>query len=372
MTYIFDAQLGEGVREYGEKEVRNINTLIHSFYPPRYAFPFQQINIIAQKRIPDVSFYQKAIDWDKFRTNTDAVIIRAGQGAGVDDYFFINYTAAHKRGMLRGVYWFYDGRISPGAQADLLVSLLRDQEPETDIWIDWERSYSGGFEGLPNVVAMLQRVELLLPGAKVGMYTGYYWFVGNSNPITHASQYTYLKTRPLWLAWYTSDMAIVKIPNPWSALQLWQFGTPAQGVQYGVATQEIDMSYFNGTEADFYAQYGTATPPPTGETMTLYGRNKTTLTNIRNGPAGTYTDIGDLLLGDLVEADKKDPTGVWWHLTKITRNGANVTLPGVESWAWGVNIEELTAPGTLTYPELNITIDAGTAYPVTKVNIKPL
>lgn len=287
---IFDAVLGDGLQEYGTSEVVNLNTLVNGFYSPRYAFPFQRINITAEKRIPDVSFYQKLIDWDKFRAQTDAVIIRAGQGSGVDDYFFVNYNAAKKRGMLRGVYWFYDGRVSPSAQADLLVSLLRDNLPEMEIWLDWERNYSGSFEGLQNVVAMMQRVELLLPSVKVGMYTGYYWFIGNSNAISNASQYNYLKSRPLWLAWYTADMSVVKIPQPWSALRLWQFGTPAQGTQYGVATLEIDMSYFSGSSTEFYDLYnGTQ---PTGETNMILQQVKNAAgLNLRPAVGTTNTPI---------------------------------------------------------------------------------
>lgn len=94
-----------------------------------------------------------------------------------------------------------------------------------------------------------------------------------------------------------------------------------------------------------------------------YGRNKTTLTNIRTGPGLTFTDIGDLLLNDLIEADvkQKDTNGVdWWHLTKITRGSVSVALPGPNCWAWGTNIEELTPPPpVVTVTSMNITLAKG-------------
>jgi len=255
------AVMGQFLRSYPQT-IQNLNSFIHGFYKPRYAFVDVRRAVITQlKKLPDVSLYDKLIEWDKMRSMTDAVIIRLGQNLWVDEQFARNWAEAKKRAMRRGGYWFYDGRVSPGAQADLLANLIRDDKPEMEIWIDWERNYGGAFEGLANVVAMMQRVEALLPGVKVGLYTGYYYFIGSSNPLTNASQYTYLKTRPLWEAWYTNDASIVKIPTPWMSLLFWQYGTPAIGAQYGSQKLELDMSFFNGTQAEFDARYNT-TPPP--------------------------------------------------------------------------------------------------------------
>jgi hypothetical protein len=89
----------------------------------------------------------------------------------------------------------------------------------------------------------------------------------------------------------------------------------------------------------------------------FYGRNKTSLTNIRSGPGAGFTDIGDLFLNDLIEADRKqkDANGVdWWHMTKIMRaNGTVFPLPAVDAWCWGTNIEELLPPPD---PEPGVTI----------------
>jgi hypothetical protein len=103
------------------------------------------------------------------------------------------------------------------------------------------------------------------------MYTGYWWLREHSNAITNAAQYNYLKTHDLWLAWYSTDAASVLIPAPWTSLLYWQFGTPSEGHQYGVETIEIDMNYFNGTQADFDTRYGAVTlPPVTGDPMSDY------------------------------------------------------------------------------------------------------
>jgi hypothetical protein len=127
---------------------------------------------------------------------------------------------------------------------------------------------------------------------------------------------------------------------------IWQTGTPSIGYAAGVSSAEIDYDLWND-EFNFEAEWGTSPTPPLGGTM-FYGRNKTALTNIRTGPGGNFSDIGDLLLNDLIEADKRqDVSGVlWWHITKITRAGVNVPLPGVECWCWGTNIEEMPPPVT--------------------------
>lgn len=258
--------MGSG-RTYSHK--LNLHSFINDFWLPRYAFtPTQSAVIVGSKQIPDVSFYQGVIDWDKMRAKTDAVIIRAGQNIWVDPQFSPNYKAAKARNMLRGVYWFFDDRKSPREQADLLISLIKDDLPEMEIWADWERTYNGAYSGLANVVAFMQYIEQALPSIKIGCYTGYYWFKDHSNAVTNASQYNYLKTKPLWLAWYTNNASIVLIPKPWDKLLLWQYGTPILGASYGVETAEIDMNIPNLTGAEFYARYGqTSEPPPIGDDM---------------------------------------------------------------------------------------------------------
>jgi GH25 family lysozyme M1 (1,4-beta-N-acetylmuramidase) len=294
-----DQNLGTGgssVRHY--KPVNNVNRLINEMLTRQvYAFPASAV-ITQDKKVPDVSFYQKLIDFLFMRKRTDAVIIRAGQNLWTDPQFIRSYTEARHKGMLRGIYWFYDDRVSPGAQAAIIASLIQHDLPEMEIWMDWERSYGGGFTGLRNVVACMQEVERLLPGVRVGMYTGYFWFLENSNAIRNAAQYAYLKNKPLWLAWYAAA-SVVRIPAPWTKLDLWQFGTPAE--YWGQESIEIDMNYFNGAISDFYARYKMT------EATMWKGRTNTTAKVWSEPGVGqiaqlsTGTDVtGDAPLGEYV------------------------------------------------------------------------
>jgi GH25 family lysozyme M1 (1,4-beta-N-acetylmuramidase) len=257
---------GDGIKRYRPK--RNVNRFINRlFYKEVKAFAPSAL-IIQQKQFPDLSFYQGPIKWDVMCNRTDAAIFRAGQNLWIDSMFLTNYGEAKERGMLRGAYWFYDDRVSPGAQAAKLIELIADDLPEMEIFIDWENSYGGSFGGLRNVVAMMQAVEKALP-VRVGMYTGYYFFLEHSNAVLNWSQYQYLKDKPLWLGYY-AVAEYVKIPPPWSMLTHWQYGTPVE--DYGQISAEIDCNYFNGSITEFYSKYGEAgtLPEPEEPIMTRY------------------------------------------------------------------------------------------------------
>ena len=47
--------------------------------------------------------------------------------------------------------------------------------------------------------------------------------------------------------------------------------------------------------------------------------------NIRSGPGTNYSDIGNLYIGDKLEASEK--VGGWWKLTRIIRANGIVEIP---------------------------------------------
>jgi len=276
-----DARKDSFLREYETLERERDLTLsgkIHKtvdfLFPPPDDAQLLLPLILQEKKFPDLSFWQGKPDFDVMRTKTDALIIRGGQGKVVDREFLRNYAESKRVGMARGVYWFYDDRVSPGEQAKAIIDLLKNDKPEMGVWIDWETNFGGQFAGLRNVVALMQAVEAGLPGVKVGIYTGYYWFINNSNPIMNYSQYTYLADKDLWLAWY-GNAADVKVPRPWSThanITHWQFGTPVVGKEFGVESYELDMNCYNGSSEQFDLIYrSTVSVPPTeGDPMPDY------------------------------------------------------------------------------------------------------
>lgn len=195
-------------------------------------------------KFPDISFYQLKVDFDVLKTKTDYVILRSGQGEWIDNQFRRNRDESKRVGLPWGTYWFYDDRQSPDSQSTLLCNLLKETDNKpSEIWCDWERSYDGKYSNLKNVVLFMKAVEKSF-GMQVGMYTGYFWWTEQTNPVTNSTEYKWLKNRKLWLANY-NPKPLVLIPKPWitwNNVAIWQFGTPPVGHEYGVATEEIDMN----------------------------------------------------------------------------------------------------------------------------------
>jgi GH25 family lysozyme M1 (1,4-beta-N-acetylmuramidase) len=313
----------------------------------------------------DVSTWQDAstipgnIDFAKMRDyGASFVVIKASQGDFADVDFVTNWKNA--KGVLpRSSYHYYDNRYDPKVQARKYTDVLRT-DSEGIYWLDLEDRSAATFAGWRKWYDFLEEMKILTPGIKLGIYTNFYYWVEYLRFATDL-QLDYFKQYPLWLASYPEDpfhpdYRNILCPPPWDSPLILQSGTPAIGLDAGVESKDIDYNQFNGTREQFAARYivGEIFPPEDGETM-FYGRNKTTLTNIRPLPNGNPPDLGDIYLNDLVEADRKDASGVWWHLTKLTRaNGAPVALPA-EAWAYGVNIEPI-APPVVIPPADSITV----------------
>lgn len=222
---------------------------------------------LGAEEFPDESFWGGEINFDKF-SKARGAIFRLGQGTVKDKQFERNYSEAKAHGMAVGAYHFYDGRASPAAQAQFVVETLRGKTLEMGFIADWERNY-GAYDGLRNVVAFMRGVEGRVAAKEIGLYTGYYWFREQSNPIHNAAEYDYLRNKPLWLAWYASA-AWVKTPPPWTDWTHWQYGTPARGAEFGVQKLEIDMNRHNGTRAEFEQRYlGEVIAPPRVKTIKI-------------------------------------------------------------------------------------------------------
>lgn len=287
----------------------------------------------------DVAFYQAGMDWDVYALNARAAIIRIGQNTWPDTSFVTFYEQAKARNIALGGYWFFDGRASPAHQLEVILLQMGGRSFELELFVDWERNYGGAYEGLPRVVELMQKIEAAGIRCKaVGMYTGYYWFRENSNATTNAAQYTYLKQRPLWLAWY-SAASVVKVPEPWSDWCHWQYGTPS--LKWGQPTVEIDANYFNGSRAQFEEKYLGGTLPPGGGNMDEYkiivaGLKIRTAPPI-NGVLGP--DAGKVMSrDDLIHVSTKDAASGWLRIAKWIKAGGGEVYPpdGVQWWCSGL------------------------------------
>jgi len=212
----------------------------------------------------DVSFYQAGMDWSRYPHR--AAIIRIGQNVWKDSSFETFYTEAKNNGKALGGYWFYDDRVSPLQQANVIIGAMMGKSFEMELFVDYERSYGGAYQGIGNVIALMQQIEANNVKCKaVGLYTGYYYFLDNAHPTI--TQSNYLAARPLWLAWYAAP-GTVRVPPPWMNWTHWQYGTPV--ADWGQPTQEIDANRHNGSANDFENRYLGGSVPPNGGTVKTY------------------------------------------------------------------------------------------------------
>jgi lysozyme len=303
---------------------------------------------------PDVSFYQddnltpQQINFNQMVTvGADYVIIRAGQNLWLDPDFKHNWQKAKEAGLPRGSYWFYDSRADPVKQAELFAGLFTDDKPELELWLDLEENYRGAYAGYTHWKKFLVRLKQLIPNARIGIYTNYYY--ATQIP---ASEYAFFTQFVLWLAAYTSEPSEAKVPAPWVKCLYWQWGLPPWGLEWGCESKEIDMNLYNGTREEFKSRYGLSgeipTPEP-GEPMSYVElrpniageyRSVRTATNYPAEPhiqgtrigqinAGSfgeanpnenYTYQGDVVVGGAIQAKQGDK---WWKVYKA--NGVSVS-----------------------------------------------
>lgn len=204
-------------------------------------------------QLPDISFWQddpttpQEINFVKMAQMTRGVIIRAGQNTWEDIKFKTSWQGAKQAGLIRGSYWFYDSRAQPKRQAEKWVEVLGDDTGEMEMWCDFEDRYGGAYTGVRHWFDFMEKVKALLPGKKLGVYTGYYYWQEFAAGVTYFAQY------PLWIAAYNTTGP--RIPPIWQNWTFWQFTDKGDGSLFGVESKNIDLNYFNGTEAEFLARY---------------------------------------------------------------------------------------------------------------------
>lgn len=353
---------------FAGKYLRDYETFHYTFLE-RNLFWLDEIQSILvppdAEEFADVSFYQAGMNWDKYAQHARAAFIRIGQNTWKDPEFETNYTEARRRNIALGGYFFFDGRATPNQQASTIINAMQGKYFELELMVDWERNYGGASEGPKNVVKLMQLVEAAGIQCKaVGIYTGYYWFTGNSNVGVNTEEYAYLKTHPLWLAWYGAAM-LVKVPPPWADWTHWQYGTIAEA--WGQSGKELDRNKHNGTRAQFASRYlGGVISPPTGEPMWKEAVGNIT---IRTGPGATYSNatlngVAQYVLnGDILEVSEIQSG--FAHILRILRKGVPVEIPAV-SWCGTAYLVDTSAPAPDTSPaNFNAVLAPGSTITVT-------
>lgn len=218
--------------------------------------------------INDLSFYQgETVDFVKMKNaGVKGVILRAGQNLWTDSTFELNRAKAEDAGMPWGSYFFFDSRVPAQDQADNWANILGGNYGQLDHSADYEENYGGNYGGWVNLYKFITRFQAKtsLDDIRVPVYTGYYyWLSSGKAPIGIPESMAWFANHPLWLAWYTDNPDVVKIPQPWTAVfpsfMRWQYSP--KGIIDGVPGN-VDMNNHNGSEENYNQFYNLTSPPP--------------------------------------------------------------------------------------------------------------
>jgi hypothetical protein len=245
-------------------------------------------------KIIDISAWQddkttlRRIDFTKpLRHNIRCIMNRAVFSTTRDIIFDYNWIEERRLGYIRGVYGFWDYRPgNPGVeiQAKSLVSILKNDPGEFPVvWMDVERPLQS-WPKLPSprtVLASMKQYALIIEAGLSGKICGYYINGAMikylmSDPIAWIQYKSFITSRPLWIAawpdWLNPNNQgkwkvlpgesldqyifrtgwIPNIYNQWNKWLIWQYGTPTEGLKYGMESREVDADFFNGTMEELY------------------------------------------------------------------------------------------------------------------------
>ncbi|WP_375769222.1 hypothetical protein NR798_47395 [Archangium gephyra] len=205
--------------------------------------------VAARARGIDVSHYQPTVDWDRVKSSTSFVFIKATDSTGVvDPRFASHWSGAKKAGLPRGAYHFFHPKHDVDQQVALFTRHLKSDPGELHPVVDVEE-FKTEYQGFTceQLSGMLQRfsqgVEKEL-GRKPMIYTNHQtWQMSFCN-------HPYFVDHPLWLAQYTSHATEPKLPPGWKRWLFWQYSE--SGTVPGIPGA-VDQSYFNGSAQDLMA-----------------------------------------------------------------------------------------------------------------------
>jgi lysozyme len=191
----------------------------------------------------DVSQFQGEIDWRTVKNAGVAFgIARCADGLSVDPTFAANYEGMRRAGMIRGAYQFFEPRLDPVAQANLILDQMGkiqpgDLPPVLDVEITGGQTAAALSSGIQAWISTVQ--------ARIGRDPIVY-----TNPRFWNSAGLSLASGPLlWVAEWGVAVP-VRLPSGWTTYSFWQYTNT--GSVPGISGV-VDLNQFNGSLHDLRA-----------------------------------------------------------------------------------------------------------------------
>ena len=248
----------------------------------------------------DISKYQGAFT---FQNNIDFIIIKATEGWGYDERFSQNLNEV-KKVPRRGAYHYYRTATDPIVQAENFLSYTAG-EGFHFLCVDYEGTNNtldrAGADNLLLCLAYLRDNQEL----PVVLYTSQYIYRDNLR--VWSAEFD---TFPLWIARY--GFGDPEFSNPTGQegqiverdWDLWQFTSKADGAEYGVQSEFVDMNVYNGTCAEMDEWLGIGEEDCCAELFAMISDTDKTLA----GYAKYNNDRVDELYKRVQELEKRP----WW------------------------------------------------------------
>jgi GH25 family lysozyme M1 (1,4-beta-N-acetylmuramidase) len=273
----------------------------------------------------DLSYWQGAVDFDKLAGMVDFALLRAGYGNDFIDPRLEEYRQgciAH--GIPFGLYWYAKPGKDFSKHALNFFSVWEDAPGAIYPVFDLEEN--GGLAKTA-LESWLYKMYSAFNGLSGNQYPDDMTYTSPGFANTNLPLTNWLKRTVLWVAhWTTAGQPT--IPNEWAVpgftWRFWQWSATGKGSDYGVSSRYVDLNRYNGTKAQFLAEFGiTPPPPPPPEPDPLpdpiqpiklvkVRRDIIDWANVRAQPSLGATDLGDLMEDSVVPV--VEVNGDWYRI----------------------------------------------------------
>ena len=257
----------------------------------------------------DLSYWQGAVDFAKLAGKVQFVIIRAGYG---NDYFDPRLEE-YRQGCIShnipfGLYWYAKPGRDFSKHALNFFSVWDDNRGKLPPVFDLEET--GGLAKTA-LESWLKKMYDAFNGLAGRAYDDDMTYTSPGFANTNLPLTNWLKRTLLWVAhWTTAGQPI--IPNEWAipgfTWKFWQWSATGKGYDYGVSSTYVDLNRYNGTLAQFQAEFAIAPAPPPPAPLPdpiiplkkVKVKDTVAWLNVRAQPSLTAIDLGDLIKASVV------------------------------------------------------------------------